>query len=237
MTIVSLSCRMKNNPVFKVRYEALIAAAFIVMALFISDSGAEIASSDAAGSIVKEFSQSSHGINSSNASMVLAPDKTDQPQAVSSTHCRYTIKVGEYVIDKEVSGELLRVRALGLEPGSMSGPRRKTRMIRLAVGEFKSKAEAEKALAGLKNSRVDGLVMRGGDKKYRILLSSYADQKSAENEQAKLAAMGIRVNMHRQVVPVPTKILTAGTFKTRDEAMKSAWRLKYLGLKCYLQEI
>lgn len=232
---------MTSRPVFRVKDKVCIASILIIMAVLFSDSCAQatlvVGELDTADRGSKGLWQSGQGVRYDRPSKNIVSVKSVQVPEKSVLRGRYTLKVCEYVIDKEVAEKLLRVRAIGLQPDNMPGPRRMMQMTRLTVGEYLRRAEAGKTLDRLQHSGVNGLIMRGRDNKYRILLGAFADQENAKNKLAHFVSKGIRVNSYRQVVPVPTKILIAGSFKTREEAFKSASKMEYLGVKCSLMEV
>uniref|UniRef100_A0A831XEH5 SPOR domain-containing protein n=1 Tax=Geobacter metallireducens TaxID=28232 RepID=A0A831XEH5_GEOME len=141
----------------------------------------------------------------------------------------YTLWIGEYVVPAAMEKDKAKVRDAGLTPVVKEGGRKKEPMIRLFFGEFADQATARNELQRLRDATVDGFVLNEGGK-YRVYAGSYFVEERAVKEQQRLEALGFRMTLRKASVTVPTLLLTAGKYGSRDEALKDAARLKKKGL-------
>ena len=130
----------------------------------------------------------------------------------------------------------LVARIAGLSPVVKQGPKRKEPMIHLYVGEFSDQESAKKELNTLRDAKADGFISKNGERSFLVYAGSYFEQKGAAKEQQRLAVLGIKVSLKQVVVSVPTFLLTAGSFPTREAALKKAAELEKEGLKSVVIE-
>lgn len=141
----------------------------------------------------------------------------------------YTLRIGEYVVPAAMEKDKAKVRAAGLTPVVKEGARKKEPMIRLFFGEFADQVTARNELQRLQDATVDGFVLNE-EGKYRVYAGSYFVEERAVKELQRLEALGFRMTLRKVSVTVPTLLLTAGNYSSRDEALKDAARLKKKGL-------
>lgn len=145
----------------------------------------------------------------------------------------YTLRIGEYVVPSAMDKDKDRVRNAGLAPVVKEGSKKKEPMVRLLLTEAADQEGARRELARLKDATVEGFILNEGGI-YRVYAGSYFVAERAHREQARLASLGIKVALRKASVSVPTLVLTAGTFETKDEALKAAAMLRKAGLKSVL---
>ncbi|CAG0961406.1 hypothetical protein GEOBC_00750 [Geobacteraceae bacterium] len=141
----------------------------------------------------------------------------------------YTLRIGEYVVPTAMEKDKVKVREAGLTPVVKQGVRKKEPMIRLFFGEYADQETARKELQRLQDATVEGFVLKEGGA-YQVYAGSYFAQERATKEQERLAGLGYRLTLRKVNVAVPTVLLTAGKYGSRDEALKDAARLKKKGL-------
>lgn len=141
----------------------------------------------------------------------------------------YTLRIGEYVVPAAMEKDKAKVRNAGLTPVVKEGAKKKEPMVRLFFGEFADQVTARNELQRLRDATVDGFVLNEGGK-YRVYAGSYFVEERAVKEQQRLEALGFRMTLRKASVTVPTLLLTAGKYGSRDEALKDAARLKKKGL-------
>lgn len=141
----------------------------------------------------------------------------------------YTLRIGEYVVPAAMEKDKAKVRAAGLTPVVTEGGRKKESMVRLFFGEFADQVTARNELQRLRDATVDGFVLNEGGK-HQVYAGSYFVEERALKEQQRLEALGFRMTLRKASVTVPTLLLTAGKYGSRDEALKDAARLKKKGL-------
>jgi len=141
----------------------------------------------------------------------------------------YTLRIGEYVVPTAMEKDKVKVREAGLTPVVKQGVKKKEPMIRLFFGEFADQETARKELQRLHDATVEGFVLKEGGA-YQVYAGSYFAKDLAIKEQERLAGLGFRLTFRKANVPVPTVLLTAGKYGSREEALKDAARLKKKGL-------
>ncbi|ABQ24747.1 TolC family protein [Geotalea uraniireducens] len=144
---------------------------------------------------------------------------------------KYTIKVGEYTVKSALANAKKKVQRAGLSPVVKKGPTKKEPMLGLYIGEFPDRESARKELDKLRSVNAKGLIIKSGAGKYSVYAGSYVNRKYAAKELERLAALGIKLSMKNISVSVPTSLLTAGSFPTREAAMNEAAKLEKQGLK------
>ena len=143
----------------------------------------------------------------------------------------FTVMLGDYVEKLELAEARKKIRSAGLSAEVKQGAKKKEPMIRLLAGEFPDQDSARRELAKLRNITRDCFVLKNEKRLYSLYAGTYHDQKSATREQERLAAQGVKTSQEKKAVSVPTFLLTAGSFPTREAAMKEAVKLEKQGLK------
>ncbi len=141
----------------------------------------------------------------------------------------WTVVVGSYVLEERLAADMAKVKGAGLTPAMTTGQRRLTTMYRLKYGEYVDRGAAQQAVELLKKQAGDGFAIQKGAK-HEVFAGSYAQLESARAEQQRLAASGIKVNIQKSQVGVPTRKLTAGTFTNRTVAEGALKKLKQAGI-------
>lgn len=148
----------------------------------------------------------------------------------------FTLKIGEYVVTSAMSDAKEKIKSVGLSPVVKEGPKKKETMIRLYIGEFPDQNSARKELKKLHNAKADGFFIMSGKQKCQVYAGSYYNEDDAEKEQKRLAGLGINTSKKKLSVSVQTFLLTAGSFPTREAALKEAAKLEAQGLKPVVME-
>jgi cell division septation protein DedD len=148
----------------------------------------------------------------------------------------YTLMVGEFVAASAMATAKEKVTSAGLSPFVTAGPKREVPMIRLHVGDFPNQESARKELVKLRRAGADGFILRNQEGRYDVYDGSYSNQEGAVREQKRLAGRGIKVSLKNVSVPLPTLVLTAGSFPTREAALQEAAKLEQQGLKAVVME-
>ena len=142
----------------------------------------------------------------------------------------WTVVVNSYTLEEALSADMARVKKAGLEPSVKAGTKKKTNMHRLFVAEYDSKEMAQAELQKLKKHTSDAFVMQHGGK-YAVYAGSYVLDARASSEMERLGASGIKLTQKRAEVAIPTKQLTAGTYRTRAAADEAVAKLRKEGMK------
>lgn len=142
----------------------------------------------------------------------------------------YTLVVGEYVGKESLADARKKITSAGFSPLVKPGPKKKASMIRLLVGQFPDQKSAGRALGRLRSATADCFILMDENRAYRLYAGTYRDEKGALQEQERLAARGVRVTRERAEIAVPTRLLTVGSYPTREAALKGAARLEGLGV-------
>jgi len=148
----------------------------------------------------------------------------------------YNLRVGVFVVKSELAAASEKVRAAGLEPTVKDGPKTLEPMIRLSLGNFPDQATAGRELDRLRKAYADGFILGSRQEGYNVYAGSYFSARGAEQEQQRLAALGIGVELVKTSVPVPTFLLTVGPYPTREAAVEDQAKLQQQGLKPELAE-
>jgi len=147
----------------------------------------------------------------------------------------YLLKVGEFVLKSAMAEAKKKIAEAGLSPVVIQGPKTEAAMIRLQLEAPTDQQSARRALDRLKKANGQGIILLK-EGKYRVYAGSYYDERVAEKEQERLATFGIKASMHAIMVPVPTLLLTAGTFTTREAAHEQELKLQKRGLETVIIE-
>lgn len=162
---------------------------------------------------------------SAKVEAVKKPSQSRKPEE----HGEYTLKIGDYVVPSAMDKVKGKLHAAGLSPVVKQGPKVKEPMIRLYFGEYADQESARKELAKLHDATAEAFMLNEGGT-YRVYAGSYFLHERALKERDRLAGQGVKVTLKNASVPVPTLLLTAGSFSTRTEALKAVGKLKKQGL-------
>jgi cell division protein FtsN len=146
---------------------------------------------------------------------------------------RWTVLVGNYVLEEALATDLARVRKAGLEAYVVTGVQKKTHMNRLLLAEYTDRASAQIELDKLKRFTSDAFMIDSAGM-HIVYAGSYLLETRASSEKERLAAAGFSLTVKRIDVAIPTKNLTAGSFvdkKAADDVLK---KLQAAGVKATL---
>lgn len=164
------------------------------------------------------------------AKKVSAPKAATKPAvAPAKVGGPWTVVVGSYVVEERLAADMARVKGAGLTPVMTSGQRHMTTMHRLKYGEYPDRETAQQAVELLKKKAGDGFAIQKAGK-HEVFAGSYAQPGSAQAEQQRLAAAGVKVTIQKSQVGVPSRKLTAGTFTDRAAAEAALKKLKQAGI-------
>ena len=159
------------------------------------------------------------------------PAKPAKKSTVTAkTSGRWTLLVGSYVIESNLSVDLAKVKKAGLEPAIKPGSRKKSTMNRLVVAEYADSASAKAELNKIARYTSDAFIIEHGGK-HTLYAGSYILDSRATSEKERLAAAGYKLSLRRVEVAIPSKSLTAGVFSDRKVAEAALKKLKDAGLK------
>lgn len=143
---------------------------------------------------------------------------------------RWTVVVGNYLLEDAMATDLIRVRKAGLEASVQMGGRKKSTMNRLFLGEYADKNIAKAELEKLKKHTSDAFIIEHNGKQ-AVYAGSYLLDARAASEKERLAADGFTLAVKRAEVAIPSRLLAAGTFSDKKEAEAVLKKLKDAGLK------
>lgn len=193
-----------------------------------SATGAKEAKKPAAASAKPKTAAAKTATKKAASATAVKAQTTGKASSAAETG-EYTLRIGEYVVPSAMEKDKAKVRDAGLTPVVKEGGRKKEPMVRLLFGEFGDQETARKELQKLRAATVEGFVLNEGGK-YRVYAGSYFVKERALKEQERLEALGYRLSLSKASVTVPTLLLTAGKYGSREEAIKDVSRLKKKGL-------
>ena len=141
----------------------------------------------------------------------------------------WTVVVGSYVLEEKLAADMARLKAVGLTPVMTSGQRHMTTMHRLKYADYADRDTALQAVELLKRTAGDGFAIQKSGR-HEVFAGSYAQLASAQAEQQRLSAAGIKVSILKSQVGVPSRKLTAGTFTDRRVAESTLKKVKQAGI-------
>lgn len=159
----------------------------------------------------------------------VAKNSSEKTDAAGS----WSVLVGQYSIEEALSADMGRVRKAGFEPVVTAGPRKKSMMNRLLLGEFANRADAQTELSKLKRITSDAFVIDQSGK-YLVYAGSYLLDARASSEKERLAAAGSKVSIKRAEIAIPTQNLTVGPFNEKKAADAALGKLNANGVKASL---
>lgn len=146
---------------------------------------------------------------------------------------RWTVVVGNYLLEDALAADMVRVRKAGLEAAVQPGAKKKTAMNRLLRSEYNDRDAAKAELDKLKRHTSDAFIIEHGGK-YAVYAGSYLLDSRALSEKERLAGAGFTLTLKRAEVAIPSKRLTAGTFSDAKSAESVLKKLKAAGVKASL---
>jgi cell division septation protein DedD len=141
----------------------------------------------------------------------------------------YTLLVGDFALPRSVKDAMEKLRKAAIAPVMKKSIKQQEPMNRLFLAEFSDREAAEVELKGLGKLTADAFILPENGK-YAVYAGSYFINGQAAGEQDRLYDKGVKLVMKKVVVPINVTRMTAGSFATRDEALKAAASLKKLGL-------
>lgn len=146
-----------------------------------------------------------------------------------------TIIVGSYVLEKDLSADVLRVRKSGFEPVVKPGKRKKAVMNRLLVSEFNDRVSAQSMLDNLSRHTSDAFVIEQGGK-FVVYAGSYLQIEAANKEKERLNGAGFNTTLKTAAIAIPSQNLSVGPFKNKESAESARVKLKNAGIKAVLSQ-
>jgi cell division protein FtsN len=161
------------------------------------------------------------------------PEKKGAGESGEAMGGRWTVVVGNYLLEDALAADLVRVRKAGFDAAVQQGGRRKSPMNRLLLAEYNDRTTARAELDKLKRYTSDAFIIEQGGK-YAVYAGSYLLDARAKSEKERLVAVGFTLSLKRVEVAIPSKLLTAGTFNDKKSADGVVKKLKEAGLKVSL---
>ena len=147
----------------------------------------------------------------------------------------YTLMIGEYA-SSELAVMQKKVINAGLVPLVSAGTKQPREVIRLNAGDYQKQPAAQTELDKLYAANAGGFILNRGKAGFRLYAGSFFSRNSALKEQQRLAALGIVMTLEEATVQLPTSLLTAGRFTSREAAVAGALKLKKLGIAAVVQK-
>jgi hypothetical protein len=161
---------------------------------------------------------------------VPAPKPAQAGKTEKTQKATFTLRIGE-VFASELPAIKKKIVQAGLVPVVLDGPGKQREVIRLLIGEYKTLAAAQDALKPLENTHSGGFILKNAAGRYDTYAGSFFTRKDAEVELQRLASLKLKLSLKEVSVVLPTFILTAGSFTSRDTAMVKLDQLRKLGLE------
>ena len=146
---------------------------------------------------------------------------------------KWTVLVGNYLLEETMAVDLARVRKAGLEAYVVPGARKKTHMKRLLLAEYTDRASAQAELAKLKRQTADAFMIDAVGV-HVVYAGSYLYDSRAASEKERLAAAGFKLTVKPADVFIPSKNLTAGSFSEKSAAEEVLNKLRAANVKATL---
>lgn len=142
---------------------------------------------------------------------------------------KWMLLAGNYLLENEMSADMVRIRKAGLEPQVIPGKRVKAKMTRLFLGEYAERAAAQSELDKLKRHTADAFLLEQGGT-FSVFAGSYLLADRVAEERERLAAAGFRLTAKKIEVAIPAKGLSAGTFSDKNSAEAARRKLIAAGV-------
>lgn len=146
---------------------------------------------------------------------------------------RWTVVVGNYVLEEALATDLARVRKAGFEAYVVPAGPKKTHMIRLLLAEFTDRASAQAELDKLKRHTSDAFIIDSAGM-HMVYAGSYMLDSRANFEKDRLTAAGFGLTLKKADVSIPSKNLTAGSYAEKSAAEDVLKKLRAAGVKAAL---
>jgi len=165
-----------------------------------------------------------------------APPMTAPPVAAVATvipvptPLKYTLSIGEYDKESDSSEVIQKINRAGLVPTVMRTTKNET-MFRLNANYFLDQKAAQREIRRLRSLKVEGYMVQSAPEKFSVIVGSYRNQKHAVAEQKRLAGLKVKTAIEEVIVPRTVSLITAGSYESREAAVKSAEMLEKQGLK------
>jgi tetratricopeptide (TPR) repeat protein len=147
----------------------------------------------------------------------------------------FTLRIGEYFLPPEVDEVKKKLVKAGLSPQVVEG-RKKMPVVRLEVEGITDQESAQKKLEEVRKASGTGIIVVSKKGKRRLYAGSYLNEKVAEQERQRLAALGVKSSLQKAVAPVAMYSVTAGPFATREAALEEERKLAKEGVQAVLVE-
>ena len=143
----------------------------------------------------------------------------------------YTLDIGAYADKSGMIDIMSKIYKTGLSTSLEQGLKKDQPIIRLYIGEFSDQESVRKEQEKLRNANIESYFLMSGSNKLQVFVGVYLDQDLASKELQRLSNLGISLSLKRTVVSIPTLLLSAGNFKTRELALDMAVELEKQGVK------
>lgn len=148
----------------------------------------------------------------------------------------YTLQLGEFTSKSALELVKVKIESAGLLPVVKEGQKRTRSVIRLLAGDFAELATARKKLARLRQVEAAGFILMNEERRFCTCAGSFSSQERADKEKKRLANLGIELRLQNTSVPLPTYLLIAGSFPTREAAQEEADKLMQEGVVSVVTE-
>jgi len=152
---------------------------------------------------------------------------------VAAVSGRWTVLVGNYVLEEALATDLARVSKAGVEASIVPGPPKKSHMNRLLLAEFTDRASAQNELSKLKKHTSDAFILESAGM-HAVYAGSYLLDARALSEKERLRTAGFGLALKHADVSIPTKNLIAGSFADKSNAEDVLKKLRAAGVKATL---
>ncbi|HZV82977.1 MAG TPA: SPOR domain-containing protein, partial [Geobacteraceae bacterium] len=141
----------------------------------------------------------------------------------------YTVVVGEFT-SAEVASVEAKLKKHKIKPVAKHVVQKSRQMTRLYYGVYSDYDAYAADLDKLKQASKGAFAIEK-DGRYSLYAGSFSSKALAETEKKRLAAKGLKVELQKASLPIPTVRLTAGPFAGKAAADKVAAQMKGEGLK------
>lgn len=152
---------------------------------------------------------------------------------VTAVPGRWTVLVGNYVLEEALATDLARVSKVGVEASIVPGPPKKSHMNRLLLAEFTNRVSAQNELSKLKKHTSDAFILESAGM-HAVYAGSYLLDARALSEKERLRTAGFGLTLKHADVSIPTKNLIAGSFVDKSAAEDVLKKLRTAGVKATL---
>lgn len=172
-------------------------------------------------------------LNQAKTDVQKSAKKAPVVSGVVASSGRWTVLVGNYLLEEAMATDMARVRSAGLQAYVVPAAHKKAHMNRLLLAEFTDRASAQAELNKLKRYTSDAFIIDKAGM-HVVYAGSYLLDARASTEKERLAAAGFGLTLQRADVSIPTKNLTAGSFVDKSAAEDVLKKLRAAGVKSTL---